>query len=150
MYCQRCGMRVTDTAKFCPECGARLNQRRKELISLTCQKCGGKLKAKDGEPMLYCPYCGEKSLIVESDRVTVQRIWSTTRQNVVKEKETTKREIPKTELEMLKEKNRHEMEMKKEKQKEDARDFKEGMILFIVAMLLFLILGAIGVMGAYN
>ena len=137
MYCQRCGMRVTDTAKFCPECGARLNQRRRELISLTCQKCGGKLKAKDGEPMLYCPYCGEKSLIAESDKVTIQRIWSTTRQKVVEEREITKREIPRTELEMLKEKNRHEMEMKKEQQKEYMRDLKLA-IRFTIFMFLML------------
>ena len=118
MYCKKCGAKISDTSRFCSECGASVNYQQKELISLTCQKCGGKLKAKDGEPMLYCPYCGEKALISESDRVTVQRIWSTTRQNVVKEKETTKREIPKTELEILKEKNRHEIEMKEQDKKE--------------------------------
>lgn len=74
--------------------------------------------------MLYCPYCGEKALISESDKVTIQRIWSTTRQKVVEEREITKREIPKTELETLKEKNRHEIEMKEQDKKEMMFAFK--------------------------
>lgn len=124
MYCKKCGAKISDTSRFCSECGASVNYQQKELISLTCKKCGGTLEVKAGQPMLYCPYCGEKALISESDKVTIQRIWSTTRQNVVKEKETTKREIPKTELEMLKEKNRHEIEMKEQDKKEMMFAFK--------------------------
>lgn len=44
------------------------------IISLTCNDCGGVLETKDGQQVVFCPYCGSKALIIESDDVKKTRI----------------------------------------------------------------------------
>ena len=56
--CPKCGTSVRANAKFCPECGTRLTPQKE----LTCPKCGAKLKANSK----FCPECGEK--IVKDDK----------------------------------------------------------------------------------
>ena len=36
-------------------------------ISLVCEQCGGTLMVDDAKEVMACPYCGSKTLIVESD-----------------------------------------------------------------------------------
>ena len=47
-YCINCGQKLSDRAKFCPECGHK--------FVTACPKCGSELTlgAK------FCPECGEK------------------------------------------------------------------------------------------
>lgn len=45
-----------------------------ELIKLKCKQCGGELEVSEGQEMLYCPYCGSKTLVLESNKVKIERI----------------------------------------------------------------------------
>ncbi len=49
--CPECGAEVAKNAKFCPECGKKL-----VLEDTVCPKCGAKVKAG----AKFCPECGEK------------------------------------------------------------------------------------------
>lgn len=53
--CTKCGAKVAAGAKFCPECGTKLEPP-KPVVPTVCPKCGEKLPpgAK------FCPSCGEK------------------------------------------------------------------------------------------
>ncbi len=46
--CSKCGAKIRDGVKFCPECGAKQGR--------TCPKCGADIKSK----AKFCPECGEK------------------------------------------------------------------------------------------
>jgi membrane protease subunit (stomatin/prohibitin family) len=48
--CPDCGAEIGENARFCPECGKKLNTQK------TCAKCGAKLAAR----AKFCPECGEK------------------------------------------------------------------------------------------
>lgn len=43
-------------------------------ISMRCKECGGTLEVDKGKEVLFCPYCGSKGLIEESDEVKIKRI----------------------------------------------------------------------------
>lgn len=51
MTCPECGAKVSPKAKFCPECGKKL-----EAKKAVCPKCGAEVKAG----AKFCPECGEK------------------------------------------------------------------------------------------
>ena len=46
--CVKCGAKIKEGAKFCPECGAKQG--------LSCPKCGASLPSNSK----FCPECGEK------------------------------------------------------------------------------------------
>lgn len=51
MNCTKCGQPLTESAKFCPSCGTRVEQ---QQSSVFCSACGTKL-----EPSAqFCPACG--------------------------------------------------------------------------------------------
>jgi RNA polymerase subunit RPABC4/transcription elongation factor Spt4 len=50
MVCKLCGAEVADSAKFCSECGAKIERQ------ICCKKCGMILTAN----AKFCPECGEK------------------------------------------------------------------------------------------
>lgn len=41
---------------------------------MRCQVCGGHLDVNEGQEILFCPYCGSKELVLESDEVKIERI----------------------------------------------------------------------------
>ena len=45
-------------------------------ISMICGKCGAETvsEAQPGDTVIFCPYCGSRSLLPESDRVKSARI----------------------------------------------------------------------------
>lgn len=45
-----------------------------QSVLLQCKKCGGNLETNIDNPILYCPYCGSKELVEESDSVKIERI----------------------------------------------------------------------------
>ena len=49
------------------------------VLRLRCQSCNGFLQYDINNPIVFCPYCGEKLLIVESDNVKIQENESKTR-----------------------------------------------------------------------
>ena len=46
------------------------------MIYLKCRDCGGTLNLDDDREILFCPYCGSKALLKESDAVKIERIRS--------------------------------------------------------------------------
>ncbi|MBR6068423.1 MAG: zinc ribbon domain-containing protein [Bacteroidales bacterium] len=50
MKCTKCNAELAEGAKFCPECGAKIE------IHIFCANCGTKL----GEGAMFCSNCGEK------------------------------------------------------------------------------------------
>ena len=45
-----------------------------ETISLKCKDCGGIVEVDPSKNVLFCPYCGSKAMIPESDKVKIARI----------------------------------------------------------------------------
>lgn len=75
MFCYKCGSNAKDGDKFCTQCGADLYQKPKiKTIKLTCAECRGVLEVDRDKQIISCPYCGSKTLIQESDEVTLARI----------------------------------------------------------------------------
>ncbi len=51
-------------------------------VSLVCEQCGGTLLVDDAKEVMACPYCGSKTLIIESDAVTMERIRTSAQKEV--------------------------------------------------------------------
>lgn len=66
-----------------------------ETISLKCKECGGIIDADPSKSVMFCPYCGSKAMIPESDQVRIARIKAEERMEREKErqKHKTKREF---------------------------------------------------------
>ena len=62
-----------------------------ETISLKCKDCGGIVEVDPSKNVLFCPYCGSKSMIPESDQVRIARIKVTERTEREKERQKSKR-----------------------------------------------------------
>lgn len=98
-------------------------------ISLICENCGGTLQVDEGKEIIACPYCGNKTLIVESDAVTMERI----RTSAQKEVELEKIRVADREQQRILEKE----EQKEQEQR--AKEFKKGkwskvlIVLFVIA-----------------
>ncbi len=58
MFCPKCGFEVSDSSKFCNECGAKLIQDNKEepTFFTECPSCGANLKSFEA----VCPSCGKE------------------------------------------------------------------------------------------
>ena len=57
-FCEQCGNKISDTAKFCGKCGTPFSSEQDENISApaACAQCGAPLE--EGE--MFCPNCGAK------------------------------------------------------------------------------------------
>ncbi len=66
LRCLKCGAKVQAGAKFCPECGTKIEPL-KPAVPTNCPKCGAKLPpgAK------FCPACGEKIVATVATAVTL-------------------------------------------------------------------------------
>lgn len=62
-----------------------------EMISLKCKDCGGIVEVDPSKNVLFCPYCGSKSMIPESDQVRIARIKANERIEREKERQKSKR-----------------------------------------------------------
>lgn len=86
-------------------------------LSLICEKCGGVLQVDAGKEVMACPYCGNKTLILESDEVTKERIRISAQKEVELEKlKADDRERQRVlEKEQKQEKEQHAEQFKKSK-----------------------------------
>ena len=57
MKCIHCGALVPDTARFCPECGKKIEQKR------LCPSCHAEIKAEDK----YCMQCGASLQVIHNE-----------------------------------------------------------------------------------
>ena len=69
---------MPDSAKFCTACGSRqepdVPKGAPKTITMVCSKCNGTMTADEQNKTVFCPYCGSKELILESDAVKVEKI----------------------------------------------------------------------------
>ncbi len=74
MICQKCGAENKDGASFCENCGTSLsNHSETRLIKLHCKNCGGDLMIDPEASQITCPYCGEKQVLIDSDKVKIEK-----------------------------------------------------------------------------
>ena len=138
MFCPECGNEVTQGAKFCSNCGRALAANESSVsgtIQMRCKSCNGIMHAKEGENLLYCPYCGAEEMIVDSEDVAIEKIRYKAYADVEKHRQETTKQV---ELERMK----HEREMEEHEDiKESSRQFKKSKLRKWV--ILFAILCAI-------
>lgn len=89
-------------------------------IKLKCNECGGIMDRDENRPILYCPYCGSKELVEESDDVTKARIEASTR------------------LKMHEQKLKHEEELERIEVKNNNDVMKIGIGIFVAAVIFFI------------
>lgn len=123
MYCPECGNEVTQGAKFCSNCGRALAANESSVsgtIQMRCKSCNGIMHAKEGENLLYCPFCGAEEMIVDSEDVAIEKIRYKAYADVEKHRQETTKQV---ELERMK----HEREMEEHEEiKESSRQFKKS------------------------
>ena len=56
-------------------------------IQLKCKNCDRTLLIEKNKDILFCPYCGSKELIIESDAVKIQKIKLQTYKEIELEKQ---------------------------------------------------------------
>lgn len=120
MYCSKCGTEMSKGDKFCRSCGEPVSVIADEgvkILKLKCQSCDATMEYKADENIMFCPYCGSKNLVVESDKVKVTKI----KKDIVVEKQNLEKEKRETK------KMEHEQFMEKDKKLD-----KEIIIIFIV------------------
>ncbi len=78
MVCCECGSRIADTSKYCPYCGTSLSNlsHQRLRVMMKCSSCGGTMMIAADKQVLLCPYCGSAEVLLESDDVQKERIWS--------------------------------------------------------------------------
>ncbi len=112
---------------------------------MKCQSCGGVMDADEDEPVLICPFCGSKELIIESEAVTIERIRSKTFREIAAEKNKTLKEI---------EKSKFAYEMEKDAQEEAKlrkQQFKKGKLSKImIALAIICALFSMTAFSEYN
>ena len=65
---------------------------------LKCKSCNGTMEMDEERPILFCPYCGSKELVEESDEVIKARIDANTKVKINEQKLKHKEEIKKLEI----------------------------------------------------
>lgn len=129
MYCSKCGTEMSKGDKFCKQCGGPVGVKTEEgvkILKLKCQSCNATMEYKADENIMFCPYCGSKNLVIESDKVKVTKI----KKDIIVEKQNLEKEKRETK------KMEHEQFMEKDKKLD-----KEIAIMWIL-----LVFGVIGFM----
>lgn len=98
------------------------------MISLKCNECGGILDVDDQKKVLFCPYCGSKELLVESDAVKIEQIRSNTYQAVETARYSTAERMNARQI---------EFEEKRQKEKDNRKSAIIGVAIAIIALLAF-------------
>lgn len=76
MRCPNCKEEIPNNSRFCYACGEQITNNTNNIqeISLICKECGGQLNVNQTNgTVLFCPYCGAKALIPDSDYVKVEK-----------------------------------------------------------------------------
>ena len=91
--CQFCGNNINGNALFCPHCGTDLRTNITKTKILICKRCGGTMDVTDERQVLYCPYCGSKELLIESDKVKIEKYRADVQLEAVRDRNRTEKEI---------------------------------------------------------
>ena len=83
----------TDRIQIPPTIVQTANSGPVQRIKMSCQKCGSSTELDSEKQILFCPYCGAKELIVESDYVKEARIKAASREKIAENKRQAANEI---------------------------------------------------------
>ena len=86
MKCPKCGKTIRNDSSYCYVCGANVAEGGTGTKLLVCKSCGGQLDISENEEYVYCPFCGSKNLIIESDTVKIEKNRNKTRREIEKDK----------------------------------------------------------------
>ena len=100
-----------------------------KIIHLRCENCGSSMDINAERDILFCPYCGAKALIEESDEVKI------TKMNTDAVNRMTDVKLEKARL---------KLELKKEEGKEDQRTLIMMIAIFAFFIIMAFVLKAIG------
>jgi len=84
IFCEQCGNKINEGAKFCGKCGTPVSSGQDENISASsaCAQCGAPLE--EGE--MFCPNCGAKvGAVQQYQNVPAQTQWQAVGDGVLKE-----------------------------------------------------------------
>lgn len=77
MFCNNCGVAIADNSKFCSNCGNKCAvDPRIKTIRMRCRNCSGVMEITPDRTEVFCPFCGEKEAVLDSDIVAVEKIRS--------------------------------------------------------------------------
>ena len=150
MRCSKCNNEISEGKKFCGKCGTPVDTAdviRK--ISLKCSQCNGVLTVDSNRTVLSCPYCGNQSLIIENDAVTIERIRNATQKEVEMEKIRSRKQVEMEKISQDAQFRQKALE-KEERDEEKAlvRKFRKGVLskfllvaFFLAALFTFLYVG---------
>ncbi len=121
------------------------------LIKLVCEDCHGTMEIDRKSNIIYCPYCGSKKLIIESDEVKKQAIRSVARQNIERDKMAGKLIEEKIRLENEKEAKKLQLEAEREakevkkleleaEKETTRREIKKERLDYLIPILIILLL----------
>ncbi len=93
MICEKCGKKIRNDSKFCYSCGTacknEINNTETpyfEIRKMVCDNCQAVIEMDEEKDILYCPYCGSKELIIESDNVRIEKLRTNAQKQVALDK----------------------------------------------------------------
>lgn len=78
-FCKNCGTELDAKAKFCSECGMRVENvpLTRPVVDLTCEHCGSSLEVSPNDQTIaICPHCGHIHMVPMNRSVKIQQIKS--------------------------------------------------------------------------
>lgn len=141
MRCPNCNEEIPNDSKFCFACGEAVSTVKKKTseISLVCRRCGGELSIQSSKnTVLFCPYCGAKELIPESDYVKVEKHRSDNRRRVEYRKTDAQKDVEINKVDKDYKLRRAELKAKKDRSDNVLTIFSLGLLgVMVVGMLLW-------------
>lgn len=77
MFCEKCGAKISENAKFCSSCGEKVQSKgssgKRELITNKCGTCGAMIKMLTPNRYL-CEYCGSEYYTTNDGEITDSKL----------------------------------------------------------------------------
>lgn len=77
-FCDQCGSKLTENAKFCPSCGASVNKPAAtplNLKTIKCPSCHADLEYTENAAHIKCEFCGA-GVVIDDKATELKRILS--------------------------------------------------------------------------
>ena len=109
------------------------------LISLKCENCQGSLEVDSGKEILFCPYCGSRQLITESDEVKIAQIQSFANMARIKADKDIARINKEAEIEKVRVEIAEKARIEREKEKRETKYKIIAVCVVLLPIVLFII-----------
>lgn len=91
-FCKNCGTELGAKAKFCSECGMRVENvpMTRPVVDLICEHCGSSLEVSpDDQTIAICPHCGHSYMVPMNRNVKIQQIKSNVHKEIELDRQKT-------------------------------------------------------------